>query len=118
MSDKQKPPGVRLEHRGSKLFERAGQKGVEMTVFAHVNDEAVWQEVEKKFIDGFDVYTADDFKGVMISALVTEVGDLKSNLQISNVENERLKREVALLEERLETAQRPLRELGRRLSKK
>lgn len=118
MSDKQKLPGVRLEHRGSKLFERAGQKGVEMTVFAQVNDEAIWQEVEKKFIDGFDVYTVDDFKGEMLNALSAEVSDLRSLLQISNVENERLNREVALLEERLEAAQRPLRELGKRLLNK
>ena len=117
MADEKKQiPGVRLEHRGSKIFERAGKKSVEMTVVAQINDEEVWKEVEGKFIAGFDVFTIEDFKGEMIQAMRSENGELEAKIRVLENELARRRREVELLEGRLEDAQRPLRELGKRLA--
>lgn len=116
--EKKKPPGVRFEHRGSKIFERGGQKNVEMVIVAQVNDEEVWKEVEKKFIEGFDVYAHDDIKEEIRRALAMTVIELEEKVRILELENSRLNKETALLEEKIETVQRPIRELGQRLARR
>lgn len=115
MEKNEKLPGVRLEHRGSRLYQVAGIKKVEMAVVATVNDEEVWKTVEKKFIDGFDVYTSEDFKGEMLQALRAVNTELEAELRILRVESEKKDRQIELLEGKLDDAQKPLAELGRRL---
>jgi hypothetical protein len=115
MAKENEIPGVRLEHRGSKVFEVAGVKKAEMTVIATIKDESIWKDVEKKFIDGFDVFTIEDFKGEMLQALRMENEELEARLRILEVEAEKKDRQIELLEGKLDDAQRPLAELGRRL---
>lgn len=114
--EKKKLPGVRLEHRGSKIYERGGQKNAEMTVVAKIHDEEIWKDVEQKFIAGFDVFTSDDFKSEIIAAMRNELFELSAKLRIMEGERDRARREVVILEAKVEEAQRPMRELGRRLS--
>lgn len=115
MSDKNEIPGVRLEHRGSKLYQVANVKKVEMVVVATVHDEDVWKAVEKKFIDGFDVYSVDDFQGQILQALRMENTDLETRIRVLEVTVERRDKQIELLEGKLADAQRPLTELGKRL---
>lgn len=117
MSEKRRDqiPGVRLDHRGSRIFEVAGQKNVELVLVAKINDENVWKEVEKKFLDGFSVYTSEDFKGEMLSAMNLEVADLETKVRLLEADLGKKEQEIALLRTQLDDAQRPLRELGRRL---
>lgn len=116
MAEKAAPiPGVTLWHRGAKLFETGGQKRVELTVVAHINDEQIWKVVEKKFLEGFHVYTAEDFKGEMLAALRDEYKELEAEVGILRVDIEKRTREKALLEKELEEARAPMRALGQRL---
>ncbi len=108
-------PGVILWHRGAKLFKRAGQKNVELTVVAEVADEAIWQVVEKKFLEGFAVYSVEDFKGEMLEALRSVNRDLEAELAIIRVDLDKRTREKALLEQELEAARAPMRALSQRL---
>jgi hypothetical protein len=116
MTDKAPPiPGVTLWHRGAKLFQKAGQKGVELTVVAHINDEDVWKVVENKFLEGFRIYTVEDFKGEMLMALRDENKELEAEVKILRVDVEKRTREKELLEKELEEARAPMRALGQRL---
>lgn len=108
-------PGVTLWHRGAKLFQKGGQKGVELTVVCHINDEEVWKVVEKKFLEGFRVYTVEDFKGEMLAALREEFKELEAEVGVLRVNLEKRTREKEMLEGQLEDARAPMRALGQRL---
>lgn len=113
----EKLPGVTLWHRGAKLKEVAGKKSVEMTVVAQINDEAVWKTVEQKFLDGFQVYSTEDFKGHMINAMRMENTTLTSRIAVLETQLSFKDKEITLLNEQLEAARKPLREFGKKLRK-
>lgn len=108
-------PGLFFHHRGSKRFAVAGKQKAEVHLEADVNDEQVWDDVLKKFIDGFPVYTAEDFKGQLVDAFREEVKALEGKNIILERQVERLEREKALLTESLERLRAPLDALGKRL---
>lgn len=118
MSDEQKKdelPGLVFYHKGSKRLAVAGKQKAEVRLEADVNDEAVWEEILKKFIEGLPVYTVLDFKGAMVEAFRGEVKELEGKNLLLERTLERVEREKALLVEELEKARAPLAALGKRL---
>ena len=120
MSDEEKKPsdlpGLVFHHRGSKRFEVAGKQKAEVRLEADVNDEEVWADILKKFIEGFPIYTVLDFQGEMVEAFRSEVKELEGKNIILERQVERLEREKALLTADLEKIRAPLAALGKRLS--
>lgn len=90
-------PGVTLYHGGSKLSApEAGQKyrlKAVLTVEAHVNDETLWKDVEKKFSSGLRIFSADDFKTELVNAYRNDNTRLKAENEQLRHENARIQRE-------------------------
>jgi hypothetical protein len=114
---KKELPGITLWHKGAKRYEVAGKQKVEVRLEGDINDEQVWRDVEKKFIDGFPVYTVEDFKGEMLQAFRAEVKELEEKNTLLARQNERLAREKILLEAELEKARAPLVALSNSLKR-
>jgi len=96
-------PGVTFHHKGSKIFQPEGAirtKKAILTLEADIKDEDLWREVEKKFIEGLRVYTADDFKGELVNAYRHDNARLKAEAERLAHENARLQRENAYVQEK------------------
>jgi tryptophanyl-tRNA synthetase len=77
----EKLPGVTLWWHG--CTEKKGIKHRTATVIlnATIESEAVWTEVQEKLQQGFRIYSVDDFKTEMISALNQELQDEQAKRQ-------------------------------------
>lgn len=95
----QKLPGVVLHLQSSKRHEVAGKQKVLLTVDGTIDNEVVWSAVEKMFINGFRVYTQEDFKGELINVFRTELEQLEGCVRALTHENEKMQRENTLLRE-------------------
>jgi len=72
IEDKTKTPSVKLwlegcEHRGSML--NPTQVNFSLQVCGTAENETTFEKIKKKFSDGFELHTIDDFKAHMIKAL-------------------------------------------------
>lgn len=95
--------GVTFHHKGSKIFQPEGattNKKAILTLEATIKDEDLWKEVEKKFVEGLRVYTADDFKGELVNVYRHENARLKAEAERLAHENARLQRENAYVQEK------------------
>ena len=118
MAAEEQLPGLIFWHKGARRYEVADKHKVELKLECEVNDEEVWKEVEKKFLGGFRVFTAEDFKGELINALRYENKELEAAKTLLEQEVEKLRREKALIEQRLEQVQKPLADLGKALQRR
>jgi hypothetical protein len=96
-----KLPGVTLFHIGSRRYQAGGKSKVEMKLEGTIEDETIWVEVEKMFVNGFRVYTQEDFKGELVNVFRTEVLQLERRIEIAEFEKGRLELENKLLREEL-----------------
>jgi len=104
-------PGVTFHHKGSKIFQPEGAtttKKAILTLEASIKDEDLWKEVEKKFVEGLRVYTADDFKGELVNAYRHDNARLKAEAERLAHENARLQRENEYVQKKNEEYQKIL----------
>lgn len=98
-----KLPGVTLHYLRARRFKNGfGQNKAEISLEATIEDDKVWEEVERMFTEGFRIYTQEDFKGELVGALRTEVVHLEQRVKDVEFEKNRLEAEVKLLREELE----------------
>lgn len=95
-------PGVTLTLSSARRFEVEGKHKVTMTIEGLIDNEEVWAQVEKMFINGFRVYSVATFKEDLIDVFRTEVEQLERQVQMKEYENIRLRRENELLRTSLE----------------
>jgi hypothetical protein len=78
---KEEIPGVTLHFRGSEVQKGTDTKTAKITLSATIHDDAVWEAVERKLIEGLQIYTVNDFKTELLSALRKENMALEQKLQ-------------------------------------
>ena len=82
MSD-HKLPGVTLWWERSEIKKASGEKmTVAVVLTAQVEDEATWQVVQQRLVEGIRIYTVEDFKGEMIIVLNDELDKEKSKTSV------------------------------------
>lgn len=99
-----KLPGVTLRHRGSRRFQVGTKHKAEMTLECEIEDEVVWEEVEKMLLApaGFRIYTQEDFKGEMLNVFREEVRQLEAENAALRSENKRVQAQNAAMETQLQ----------------
>ena len=95
-------PGVTLFHIGSRRYQVGGKAKVSLSIEGTIEDEPTWIEVEKMFINGFRVYTQEDFKGELVNVFRMEVSQLERRVEAAEAEAKRLDRENQLLRDELQ----------------
>lgn len=94
-------PGVTLYFRGSREYQVAGRKKAEVKVECDIEDVDTWKVVQKMFMDGFRVYTRDDFKGELLNAFREEMNQLEKKISMLVYESDRKGRELEMVKEEL-----------------
>lgn len=96
-------PGVTFWLVSSALMGSQGNEKyrVRLHLDCAVNDDELWQEVEKKFKEGFRIHTVPDFHVEVIDVM-------RADLRAYKEKNQILERQVAQEKDRREQAEREL----------
>lgn len=103
-------PGVVFRKKSSELMGTTtkGVKRVRVTLEAEIRDDAVWQAAEEK-LDGLKIYTVNDFKGEMLSALrddylklEQEAERLRAQVTDLTEENAHMKKGLSVLQRQID----------------
>lgn len=110
-------PGITFWFVKSELAAAQGKEKLRATLTLEcvVNDEQLWAEVQRKFVEGFRVFTSPDFHLEVLDVMRARIQELETQYAVAE---RRVQREITakeLVEKELEQYKAPLRALGRTL---
>lgn len=91
MNTSKELPGITFQLDEAEEYEVAGKKRAAMRITASYDDDDQFMKVKQKFMDGFRIYTMEDFKGTMLKVLREDVTAAERRIKELEMEVQSLK---------------------------